>query len=125
MFTRVYLSLVLFNCLAQFSRACLHMFTRLLVFTYVTRVYLCLLVFTYVYTWLPLFISVYVCLLIFIYVNPLFTRAYLRFTTVRSCPFAYVNPWLLVFTYLYSRFFYLSLSLPVFPTVYTYMFTFV
>ena len=58
MFTRVYLSLVLFNCLAQFSRACLPVYSCLLM----------LLVFTYVYSCLPMFTLDYPSLLVFMYV---------------------------------------------------------
>ena len=49
MFTRVYLRLVLFNCLAQFSHACFPMFTPiyscLLMWTRVYYVYSCLTMF--------------------------------------------------------------------------------
>ena len=122
MFTRVYLSLVLFNCLAQFSRACLPVYScllMLLVFTYVysclpmfTLDYPSLLVFMYVYSYLSMLTP---CLLVPTYGLPLFAHARLPMLTPDySC--------LPIFT---RVFFYLSLSLPVFPTVYTYMFTFV
>ena len=86
-----------------FSPAMLHMFTR---------VYLCLpcslfhvylpylLVFTYVYSCLPMYATVYSCLPIF--------------TTVYTCLFACVYSCLLVFTYVYT-------CLPMFTPFYQYL----
>ena len=63
---------------------CLPLFTRILPFTYVYTVYLCLL--TYIYTCLLVFTYVYTCLS---HVNvrlPQFTRAYLCSTAFSSLP---------------------------------------